>query len=88
MRSRLNDPNDSNDDLCEHFAIRRLVQKEPIRISCQKIVNDENIFVRGQVAKAQHTLTYVSISLSADSCKKNQSELPAKKLSMIEEILC
>ncbi len=42
--------------------------------STQKIGDDEIIFVRGKVAKAQHTKRYVSISLSADSCKKNSSE--------------
>ena len=36
-----------------------------------KIVNYEIIFVRSKGAKAEHTWAYVSISLSADSCKKN-----------------
>ncbi len=44
------------------------------KLSLRKIVNDEIIFVRSKGAKAQHTLAYVSISLSADSCKKNSSE--------------
>ena len=35
-----------------------------------KIVNYEIIFVRNKGAKAEHTWAYVSISLSADSCKK------------------
>ena len=36
-----------------------------------KIGDYEIIFVRSKGAKAEHTLAYVSISLSADSCKKN-----------------
>ena len=39
-----------------------------------KIVNDETIFVRSKGAEAEHTQGYVSIPLSADSCKKNSSE--------------
>ena len=45
------------------------------KFSLRKIVYDEIIFVRSKGAKAQHTLAYVSILLSADSCKKNSSEL-------------
>ena len=36
-----------------------------------KIGDYEIIFVRNKGAKAEHTWVYVSISLSADSCKKN-----------------
>ncbi len=39
-----------------------------------KIGGDEIIFVRSEVAKAEHTWAYVSISISEDSCKKNSSE--------------
>ena len=40
----------------EHFDIRRFVQKELIRtLQSQKIVNDEIIFVRSKVAKAEHS---------------------------------
>ncbi|MBR2326566.1 MAG: hypothetical protein IKA49_04305 [Alistipes sp.] len=38
-----------------------------------KIGDDEIIFVRSKGAKAQHTLAYVSISLSAGLCRKNSS---------------
>ena len=31
----------------------------------------ELFFMRGEVAKAEHTKRYVSILLSADSCKKS-----------------
>ena len=31
-------------------------------------------FVRSEVAKAEHTKRYVSISISADLCKKNSLE--------------
>ncbi len=41
--------------LCEEFGVRRLVQKEPTKNPQLKIVNDEIIFVRGKVAKAQHS---------------------------------
>ena len=34
----------------------------------------ELFFVRSEVAKAEHTWWYVSISISEDSCKKNSSE--------------
>ena len=34
----------------------------------------ELFFVQSKVAKAEHTLAYVSILLSADLCKKSQSE--------------
>ena len=37
----------------------------------KKIVNDEIIFVPNEGTKAQHTQTYVSISLSEVRCKKN-----------------
>ena len=60
--------------VCEEPDYRKAMQNLPFRTSCQKIVNDEIIFVRGQGAKAEHTLRYVSISLSAGSCKKNSSE--------------
>ena len=40
----------------------------------KKIGDNEIIFVRGKGAKAEHTWAYVSISLSADSCKKNSLE--------------
>ena len=36
-----------------------------------KIVNDLIIFVRDEGTEAEHTLAYVSISLSEASCKKN-----------------
>ena len=39
-----------------------------------KIVNDEIIFVPSKATKAQHTKRYVSISATADWCKKNSSE--------------
>ena len=39
-----------------------------------KIGGDEIIFVRSEVAKAEHTWAYVSISISEDSRKKNSSE--------------
>ena len=57
--------------LCEHFDIRRLVQNTPTSQHAPKIGDYEIIFVRSKGAKAEHTLAYVSISLSADSCKKN-----------------
>ena len=39
--------------------------------------------------KAQHTLAYVSISASADSCKKNSSELcNLKKSEVMRLFLC
>ena len=59
----------------EHFGDRRTRAKFTRQNDLsQKIVNDEIIFVRGKGAKAEHTLRYVSISLSAGSCKKNSSE--------------
>ena len=58
----------------EHFALRRLVQKELIRTYFTKIVNDEIIFVPSDRTKAQHTKWYVSISLLEVRCKKNPSE--------------
>ena len=52
----------------------------------KKIGAGEIIFVRGQGAKAEHTLAYVSISLSADSCKKNSSEPFLPKIAYDEII--
>ena len=43
-------------------------------LSCLKIVNERGNFVQDQGAKAEHTLRYVSILLSAGLCKKNSSE--------------
>ena len=56
-------------------------------LSNLKIVNDEIICVRGQGAKAEHTLRYVSISLSAGSCKKNSSEQFLHKKIVNDEII-
>ena len=38
------------------------------------------IFVRGKVAKAEHTMAYVSILLSDDSCKIYPSEFHDQKI--------
>ncbi len=55
-----------------------------------KIGGDEIIFVRSKVAKAEHTLAYVSISLSADSCKKNSSErfYPTEPSRLMDNSFC
>ena len=53
----------------------------------RKIVNDEIVFVRGKGAKAEHTLRYVSISLSAGLCKKNSSEQFLHKKIVNDEII-
>ena len=51
-----------------------------------KIGDDWAIFVQSKWANAEHTLAYVSILLSADLCKKSQSErfFPTLKSEMIE----
>ena len=51
--------------------------------STQKIVNDEIIFVPSKATKAQHTKRYVSISATADWCKKNSSEQFYLSLMMV-----
>ena len=56
--------------VCEHFSVRRTRAKRTHQNSTNpKIVNDEIIFVPNEGTKAQHTQTYVSISLSEVQCK-------------------
>ena len=57
-----------------YLAVSRLNAKLFFLFHNFRIVNDEIIFVRSKVAKAEHTKRYVSISISEDSCKKNSSE--------------
>ncbi len=58
----------------ELVVTNTLTTLTPLSFQRQKIVNDEIIFVPNEGTKAQHTQTYVSISLSEVRCKKNSSE--------------